>query len=159
MNARSKLALAACLIALSVPPAAQANDAVVGALFGAGAGALLGQAFGGRDGAVAGGVIGALAGAASASNDEPAVGVAAYPAPAYVPVHRPVAVSPAPYGGYGAYGAYAPPVAVPYGYAAYPRVAAPVVVYQQPPVVVVSGGRHRHHGHHGHYHGHGNWYR
>ena len=63
MKRRSKLALSACLIALSLPMAAQANDALLGALVGAGAGALIGQALGGRDGAIAGGVVGAVAGA------------------------------------------------------------------------------------------------
>ena len=47
--------------------AALANDAVVGALLGGGAGAIVGHSIGGRDGTIIGGAIGAAAGAAIGS--------------------------------------------------------------------------------------------
>jgi len=146
MKTRSRLALAAGLIALSVPPAALANDALLGALVGAGAGALLGQAIGGRDGAIAGGMVGAVAGAAS-SAPHAVVGVA-------TPVHyTPQVVYSAPgyyapvYGGHPAYG---------HGYVY--NAPPPVVVYRSAPVVVITN-EHRHR--HGHWHGHGHrhWHR
>ena len=43
--------------------AALANDAVVGALLGGGAGAIVGHSIGGRDGTIIGGALGAAAGA------------------------------------------------------------------------------------------------
>ena len=159
MKARSKLALSACLIALSLPPAAHANDALLGVLVGAGAGALIGQALGGRDGAIAGGVVGAVAGAAPSYRHEPQVAYGgayvSYPQPAYmapppaVRVYPPVVYT-APVGAYP-----------PYGYG-----APPVVVVRSAPVVVINGGGYPHHvhgryGRHGHPHGHpvGYWYR
>ena len=52
--------------------AAVANDAVVGALLGGGAGVLVGRSVGGRNGAGIGGALGAAAGAAIAlQNDRP----------------------------------------------------------------------------------------
>jgi len=48
--------------------AAMANDAVIGALIGGGAGALVGRSVGGRDGTIIGGALGAAAGAAIASD-------------------------------------------------------------------------------------------
>lgn len=47
---------------------AMANDAVLGALIGGGAGALVGRSVGGRDGTIIGGAIGAAAGAAIGSD-------------------------------------------------------------------------------------------
>ena len=53
--------LALCLLSSG---AALANDAVLGALLGGGAGAIVGHSVGGRDGTIIGGAIGAAAGAA-----------------------------------------------------------------------------------------------
>lgn len=70
--------------------AAMANDAVVGALLGGGAGVLVGRSVGGRDGAVIGGALGAAAGAAIAAQHPrvdyaPPVYVTHYVPPAYYP--------------------------------------------------------------------------
>ncbi len=51
---------------------AMANDAVIGALLGGGAGAMVGHSLGGRDGTIIGGALGAAAGAAIASESRPA---------------------------------------------------------------------------------------
>lgn len=48
---------------------AMANDAVIGALLGGGAGVLVGRSVGGRNGAVIGGALGAAAGAAIGSEN------------------------------------------------------------------------------------------
>ena len=61
--------------------AAMANDAVIGAIVGGGAGALVGHSLGGRDGTIVGGVLGAAAGAAIASESR-LVRVEDYPPPA-----------------------------------------------------------------------------
>ena len=58
------MTLALCLLSSS---AALANDAVLGALLGDGAGAVVGHSVGGRDGTIIGGAIGAAAGAAIGS--------------------------------------------------------------------------------------------
>lgn len=110
--------------------AAMANDAVVGALIGGGAGVLVGQSVGGRNGAIIGGALGAATGAAIASDDDN-----------YRPRHRVPYVAPAPvYYTEQAY--YAPP---------------PVRVVQQP-VYYVNETRYydkpRHHDHRRDRHGH-----
>ena len=74
--------------------AALADDAVLGALIGAGAGAVVGHSVGGRDATIIGGAIGAAAGAAigsqhTASRVEyvapPVYAAPAYPQRAYYP--------------------------------------------------------------------------
>lgn len=60
------LALALGLLSANV---AMANDAVIGALIGGGAGALVGRSIGGRDGTIIGGALGAAAGAAIGSEE------------------------------------------------------------------------------------------
>lgn len=83
--------------------AAVANDAVVGALLGGGAGVLVGRSVGGRNGAVIGGALGAAAGAAIAlQNDRPR---GHYAPPAYLtyeaaPAYYPPQVYYAPQGYY-----------------------------------------------------------
>jgi hypothetical protein len=96
MKRRFGIAAALFTAALTLTPAAQASDSLVGALLGAGAGVLVGQAVGGRDGAIVGGGIGALAGAAIASERHrprevyaPAPRRAYYAEPTVVE-HRPV---------------------------------------------------------------------
>lgn len=82
------LALALGLLTSTV---AMANDAVLGALLGGGAGVLVGRSMGGRDGAVIGAALGAAAGAAIASqNKDISVGYYSpppvrYSQPAYYP--------------------------------------------------------------------------
>ena len=96
------LALALCLLSSN---AAQADDAVLGALIGGGAGAVVGHSVGGRDGTIIGGAIGAAAGAAigsqrSQSRVEYVAPPPYYAAPAYPPQEvyyaRPVPVAPPP---------------------------------------------------------------
>ncbi len=154
MKARFPIALSACLLALALPPIAQASDAVLGAVVSAGAGALLGQALGGRDGAIAGGVIGALAGAAQSAHD-PVVRVAppvVYHAHAYQ--LQGVYAAPGPYLApvYGTHPVYGP---------AYTYHAPPAVIYRGVPVVVITHGRppHRHGPHDGHGQGYGQGYK
>jgi hypothetical protein len=73
--------------------AAMANDAVLGALVGGGAGVLVGRSVGGRDGALIGGALGAAAGAVIASqHNRPRV---AYGPPAYAAYYAPPAYYPA----------------------------------------------------------------
>ncbi|MBP8276390.1 MAG: glycine zipper 2TM domain-containing protein, partial [Propionivibrio sp.] len=50
--------------------AAQANDAVLGAILGGGLGAVVGNHVGGRDGAAIGGAVGAAAGVVIATDDD-----------------------------------------------------------------------------------------
>ena len=70
---------------------AQADDAVLGALIGGGAGAVVGSSVGGRDAAIIGGAIGAAAGAAIGSQQrspgrvEYVAPPPYYAAPAYPP--------------------------------------------------------------------------
>jgi hypothetical protein len=155
MKSRFPIAFSVCLLATALPPVAQANDSVLGAVVGAGAGALLGQAFGGRDGAIAGGVIGALAGAAQGAHD-PVIRVA--PPVVYHPyAYQPQVVYTAP-------GYYAPAYGIHPVYGpAYTYSAPPAVIYRSAPVVVITHGRpHHHHGHgYGHGYGHvrGHWHR
>ena len=142
MKLTSRIALTACLCAFALPPTAQANDAVFGAVVGA----LLGQAVGGRDGAIVGGALGAFAGAASATPDT-VVRVA--PPPVYPP--QVIYASPGYYA--PAYGAHPS-----YGYGYVYQAPPPVVVVRNPPVVVITNEyRHRH----GHWHGHSHrhWHR
>ncbi len=73
------LALALGLLASN---AATADDTILGALLGGGAGVLVGHSVGGRDGAIIGGALGAAAGAAiAAQNDRPR---SHYAPPAYL---------------------------------------------------------------------------
>lgn len=60
------ITLALCLLSST---AAVADDAVIGALLGAGAGAVVGRSIGGRDGTIVGGALGAAAGAAIGAQD------------------------------------------------------------------------------------------
>lgn len=66
---------------LALTSAAQAGDALIGALVGAGAGLVVGHAVAGRDGAIVGGGIGAIAGAAIGSHHHRSRAV-------YAPVRR-----------------------------------------------------------------------
>lgn len=116
---------------------AMANDAVLGALLGGGAGAIIGQSIGGRNGAVVGGALGAATGVVISSNRAPSP-----PAPAYYPPQQ----------------VYYPPQQV---YYPPPQVYyPPQQVYYAPPVRVIPppvyygsyGGAYyagRHHGHEG----------
>jgi hypothetical protein len=141
-------ALAATVIAGGVlmAGAAQASDALFGAVIGGGAGALIGQSMGGRDGAIVGGAIGAAAGAAAASSSQRyygGVGVGYYP-PA--PVYRapaPVYYAPPPV-------YYAPPPV--YHVPAPVYYVSPPVVYRPAPVYIEYGGSR---GHWKHKHGRG----
>ena len=78
-------------IGLLASNAAMANDAVLGALLGGGAGVLVGRSVGGRDGAIIGGALGAAAGAAIASQRPRGH----YAPPAYVTYEEPLAYYPA----------------------------------------------------------------
>ena len=123
------LILSAGLLSSSV---ALANDAVIGALIGGGAGVLVGRSVGGRDGAVVGAALGAAAGAAIASeNDRPhyrhQAGYYAPPPPAPVYYSEP---------------AYYPPQRVYY--------RQPVRIPPPPVYYIESGHGYRHgHGRHG----------
>lgn len=65
---KKQLAITLALsLGLLASNAAMADDTLVGALLGGGAGVLVGQSVGGRDGAIIGGALGAAAGAAIAS--------------------------------------------------------------------------------------------
>ena len=101
-------AAAAALVSLCLLSAnAMANDAIVGAIIGGGAGAFVGQSFGGRDATIIGGALGAAAGVAIASDR----GRTSYverrveyipPPPPQIYYEQPVRVMPAPgYYGYG----------------------------------------------------------
>lgn len=57
-------------LGLMTSTVALANDTVLGAVIGGGAGALIGHAVGGRNGTLVGGVIGATAGAVIASDQD-----------------------------------------------------------------------------------------
>lgn len=138
MNTIRKV-LAATVIAggVLIAGAAQASDAVFGAVIGGGAGALIGQSMGGRDGAIVGGAIGAAAGAAAAGSSHRYYGGVGYYPPA--PVYRapaPVYYAPAP--------VYHVPAPVYY--------VSPPVVYRPAPVYVEYGGSR---GHWKHKHGRG----
>lgn len=65
---KKQLGITIALCMLSSTPAL-ADDTVLGALIGGGAGAVVGHSIGGRDAAVIGGALGAAAGAAIASNN------------------------------------------------------------------------------------------
>lgn len=58
--------LSLCLLSAN----AMANDAILGAVLGGGAGAFVGHSIGGRDATIIGGAIGAAAGAAIASDND-----------------------------------------------------------------------------------------
>ena len=140
MNTMRKV-LAATVIAGGVlmAGAAQASDAVFGAVIGGGAGALIGQSMGGRDGAIVGGAIGAAAGAAAASSSQRyygGVGVGYYPPAPVYRVPAPVYYAPPP--------VYHVPAPVYY--------VSPPVVYRPAPVYVEYGGAR---GHWKHKHGRG----
>ena len=106
------LALSAGLLSAS---AAQANDAVLGAVIGGGLGAVVGNHVSGRDGAIIGGAVGAAAGVVIASENDRH----------YRP--RPVYVAPSPVRVYAPTPVYAPA----------PVYAPPPVYYAPPPVRVV----------------------
>ena len=84
---------------------AMANDAVVGAIIGGGAGAFVGQSIGGRDATIIGGALGAAAGVAIASDRGRTTYVerrVEYVPPPRVAYQQPVRIQPAPvYYGYG----------------------------------------------------------
>jgi len=67
MNKPLRITLVLALSLLSIHHAT-ADDAVVGALVGGGAGALVGRSIGGRNGTIVGGALGAAAGAAIGSD-------------------------------------------------------------------------------------------
>jgi hypothetical protein len=122
----STIALTLCLLSSTV---AMANDAVLGALLGGGAGAVVGHSIGGRDGTVIGGALGAAAGAVIGS--ERGHGRVDY---SVAPVH------------YTQPGYYAPPVAY------YPQqqiyYSQPVRVEQRPIYYIQDSydrGYRRHH--------------
>lgn len=89
MKKKTGITLALLSTLLASASAVQAGDAVVGAIFGGGAGALIGQQIGGRNGAIAGGALGAAAGVAIAT-DHHRQRVDYVPAPVYVQPYRPV---------------------------------------------------------------------
>jgi hypothetical protein len=87
-----KLAIALLSVGLLSANAARADDALLGALLGGGAGVLIGHSVGGRNGAVIGGALGAAAGIAVASErQQPRV---AYYMPPPVYVSQPVYMAP-----------------------------------------------------------------
>lgn len=101
-----KLAIALLSLGLLSANAARADDAVLGALIGGGAGVLIGHSLGGRNGSIIGGALGAAAGAAMASDHSrarvaymppPPPVVYAAPQPVIYAAPRPVYVA-APYG-------------------------------------------------------------
>ena len=129
------LALSAGLLSAN---AAQANDAVLGAVIGGGLGAVVGNHVSGRDGAIIGGAVGAAAGVVIASENDRH----------YRP--RPVYVAPAPVRVYTPAPIYAPspvyaPTPVYYGPPPVRVVEAPVVYVPAHP-----GKRHWHHEHRRH---------
>jgi len=77
-----KLAIALLSVGMLSANAARADDALLGALLGGGAGVLIGHSIGGRSGSVIGGALGAAAGVAIASEGQRPR--AAYLAPAPV---------------------------------------------------------------------------
>lgn len=87
-NLRITLTLA---LGLFTANAAMADDAVIGALLGGGAGAVVGRSVGGRDGTIIGGALGAAAGAAIGANRGHARVDYYAPAPVYYtqPAYRP----------------------------------------------------------------------
>jgi hypothetical protein len=137
-NMKKKFGLTLALsLGLLVSSLAIANDAVLGALLGGGAGAIVGQSIGGRNGAVVGGALGAATGVVIASNRVPSPPASAYypPQQVYYPPQQ----------------VYYPPPQVYY---------PPQQVYYTPPVRVIPppvyygsyGGAYyagRHHGHEG----------
>ena len=101
-------AAATALVSLCLLSAnAMANDAVVGAIIGGGAGAFVGHSIGGRDATIIGGALGAAAGAAIGSDRGRTTYVERRveyipPPPPRVYYEQPVRVIPAPgYYGYG----------------------------------------------------------
>ncbi len=135
------LALSAGLLSAS---AAQANDAVLGAVIGGGLGAVVGNHVSGRDGAIIGGAVGAAAGAVIASEDDRHYRPrSVYVAPPPVRVYSPAPV-------YGPAPIYAP---APVYYA-----PSPVRVVQAPVVYVPThpGKKHWRHEHR-HYDRNGGW--
>ena len=67
---KTGIAIVASLVSIGIfgGNAAQANDAIVGAIIGGGTGALIGQSLHGRDGAIVGGAVCAAAGIALATD-------------------------------------------------------------------------------------------
>ena len=115
MKKQLGITLAMCLL---VSTTALADDAVLGALLGGGAGALVGHSIGGRNATIIGGALGAATGAAIATSNSHGSRVI-YTAPAaYMP--PPVAYMPPP----------PPPVYVP--------TYSQQVYYAAPPVRIVQ---------------------
>lgn len=166
MNTKATLASMVLATGSLLSGTAQANDAVLGALLGAGAGAVIGAAVGGHEGAIVGGAIGAVGGAVAARSHtvvgvhgvaNPHAGTYAGGAPVggFTPVHRPVygpghgpAYGPVhgpvygPVHGHGYFGHHGrPPVVVApaRGYYHYgqPRVIVAPPVYVAPPPHVI----------------------
>ena len=96
-----KFAIALMSVGLLSANAARADDALLGALLGGGAGVLIGHSIAGRNGSVIGGALGAAAGVAIATDHHQAR-VAYVPPPVYAP--QPVYVATPAY--------YAPPPVV-----------------------------------------------
>ena len=94
-----KIAIALVSVGLLSANAARADDALLGALLGGGAGVLIGHSIAGRNGSVIGGALGAAAGVAIATDhSRPRVAYVA-PAPVYTPQPVYVAAPPAYYYG------------------------------------------------------------
>ena len=84
-----KLAIALLSVGLLSANAARADDALLGALLGGGAGVLIGHSVGGRNGAVIGGALGAAAGIAiAAERQQPRVAYMRPPGDVSQPVYR-----------------------------------------------------------------------
>lgn len=115
------IALTLCLLSST---AAMADDAVLGALLGGGAGAVVGRSVGGRDGTIIGGALGAAAGAVIGSQ-RGHTRVVEYSAPPVVHYAPPV---------YQQQVYYAPPVYRQQVYYSQP------VRYEQRPVYFVQDG-------------------
>lgn len=83
MNRQFAIALLA--VGLLSATAARADNAILGAAIGGGAGALIGKSVGGRDGAIVGGALGAAAGVVIAGETSRPRVVEYVPAPVYAP--------------------------------------------------------------------------
>lgn len=82
MKKQLGITLAVCLLSST---AALADDAVLGALLGGGAGAIVGHSIGGRNGTIIGGALGAATGAAIATGSSHGSRVVYSAPPAYIP--------------------------------------------------------------------------
>jgi hypothetical protein len=126
MNKQLRITLALSLGLLSAN-AALADDAVLGALLGGGAGAVVGRSIGGRDATIIGGALGAAAGAAIGSEHRRRARVDYAPAPVY-------------YDAPPAYSHYSPPPPAYYPQQVY--YTQPMRV-EAPPVYFVEDGYYR----------------